>query len=224
MVFIFDMDGVIVDNAEWHLEAFAEFGKRHGLVQTKEEYIKYFGNTNQTIMNSLFRTQLSSYKSEELANEKEVIYRELYRPFIKPVGGLPAFLEYASMHNIPIALATSAPNENVNFTLEATGLKKYFNIISDSSMVKHGKPDPEIYLLTAAKLGVQPSDCVVFEDSIAGIQSALTAGMHVIGVATTHKSEELLMYVNEIIMNFDATEEIISKINKIYFAEGRKGK
>jgi len=209
MVFIFDMDGVIVDNAVWHLEAFAEFGKRHGLVQTKEDYTKYFGNTNQTIMDSLFNTHLSFDKLDTLSKEKEAIYRELYRPFIQPVEGLPAFLKNASDQAIPIALATSAPKENVDFTLDSTGLKKYFNIISDASMVKRGKPDPEIYLLTAAKLGVQPSDCIVFEDSIAGIQSALSAGMRVIGVATTHKPEELLTYVNEIIMNFDAAEKLI---------------
>ena len=212
MVFIFDMDGVIVDNAVWHLESFAEFGKRHGLVQTKDEYIKYFGNTNQTIMNSLFNTVLSDDNLTALAKEKEIIYRDLYRPFIQPVDGLPAFLKNASIKGIPIALATSAPLENVDFTLEATGLKKYFSIISDASMVKHGKPDPEIYLLTAAKLGVQPTDCIVFEDSIAGIQSALSAGMRVIGVATTHKPEELLTYVKEIIMNFDASDMLIQNL------------
>lgn len=206
------MDGVIVDNAAWHLEAFAEFGKRHGLVQTKEEYIKYFGNTNQTIMNSLFNTILSSDKLVALAKEKEIIYRELYRPFIQAVDGLPFFLENASCLGIPIALATSAPLENVDFTLDLTGLRQYFGIISDASMVKHGKPDPEIYLLTAAKLGVQPADCIVFEDSIAGIQSALSAGMRVIGVATTHKPEELLTYVNEIIMNFDASDMLIQNL------------
>ena len=211
MVFIFDMDGVIVDNAEWHLKAFAEFGKRHGLVKKKEDYTRYFGNTNQTIMDSLFNTQLSPDKLNALAKEKEIIYRELYRPFIKPVQGLPVFLKNASERAIPIALATSAPPENVDFTLNSTGLKKYFSIISDASMVKHGKPDPEIYLLTAAKLGVHPSDCIVFEDSIAGIQSALSAGMRVIGVATTHKPEELVTYVNEIIMNFEAAHNIIYK-------------
>lgn len=212
MVFIFDMDGVVVDNAVWHLEAFAEFGKRHGLVQTKEEYTKYFGNTNQTIMNSLFNTQLPFDKLDALAKEKEIIYRELYRPFIKPVEGLPVFLKNAADLAIPIALATSAPLENVDFTLDSTGLRKYFSIISDASMVKNGKPDPEIYLLTAAKLGVQPSDCIVFEDSIAGIQSACSAGMRVIGVATTHKPEELLMYVNEIIMNFDASDQLVRNL------------
>ena len=212
MVFIFDMDGVIVDNAAWHLEAFAEFGKRHGLVQTKEEYTTYFGNTNQTIMNSLFNTKLPNNKLVALANEKEIIYREIYRPFIQPVQGLPAFLKNASEQAIPIALATSAPKENVDFTLDLTGLRKYFGIISDASMVKHGKPDPEIYLLTAAKLGVQPSDCIVFEDSIAGIQSALNAGMRVIGVATTYKTEELLKYVKEIIQNFEVSDELVQKL------------
>jgi len=212
MVFIFDMDGVVVDNAVWHLKAFAEFGKRHGLVQTKEEYTKYFGNTNQTIMNSLFNTTLSSDKLNALAEEKEIIYRELYSPFIQPLEGLSAFLKKASDLAIPIALATSAPKENVDFTLDSTGLKKYFSIISDATMVKNGKPDPEIYLLTAAKLGVQPSDCIVFEDSIAGIQSGLRAGMRVIGVATTYKSEELLKYVKEIIQNFDDSDLIVQKL------------
>jgi HAD superfamily hydrolase (TIGR01509 family) len=216
MVFIFDMDGVVVDNAAWHLDAFAEFGKRHGLVKTNEEYTKYFGNTNQTIMDSLFNTQLSSDKLTAFANEKEIIYRELYRPFIKPVEGLPVFLEYASNCGIPIALATSAPPENVDFTLDSTGLRKYFSIISDASMVKNGKPDPEIYLLTAVKLGVQPSDCIVFEDSIAGIQSALSAGMRVIGVATTHKIDELMMLVNEIIMNFEPSSPIIENLLKFH--------
>jgi beta-phosphoglucomutase len=163
MVFIFDMDGVIVNNYSWHLDAFVEFGNRHGLDITKQQFGKYFGSTNHVIMNSLFNTELSDDEIGAFANEKEIIYREMYRPFVKPVDGLEAFLEYASTCGIPIALATSAPHENVDFTLEATGLTKYFNILTDSSMVKHGKPDPEIYLLTAARLGVQPSDCVVLK-------------------------------------------------------------
>jgi beta-phosphoglucomutase len=212
MVFIFDMDGVIVDNAAWHLDAFVEFGKRHGLNIKKQEFSRYFGSTNHLIMNSLFNNKLTEEEIVALADEKEIIYRDLYRPYIKPVNGLPAFLKYAVNKGITIALASSAPSENVKFTLEATGLEKYFSIITDSSMVKHGKPDPEIYLLSAARLGVKPSDCVVFEDSVAGIISAQKAGMRVIGVATTHKPDELLMYVKEIIMNFEAAEDIISKI------------
>lgn len=211
MALIFDMDGVVVDNHNWHFKAWIEFGKRHTIEITKDEFRKHFGSTNHVIMCSLFGNKLTEDEIITLGEEKEKIYRELYRPFIKPVVGLPAFLQYATSKGIAIALATSAPSENVAFTLEATGLEKYFTIISDSSMVKHGKPDPEIYLLTATKLGAKPCDCTVFEDSVPGILSAKNAGMKVIGVATTHKSNELLKYVNEIIMNFEAAEKLLSK-------------
>jgi HAD superfamily hydrolase (TIGR01509 family) len=211
MVFIFDMDGVIVDNHQWHFEAWFEFGRRHGLNISQEEFSRYFGSTNHLVLKSLFGDTISEQEITTMGNEKEAIYRELYRPFIKPVDGLPLFLQNASDRGIPMALATSAPFENVKFTLEATGLKRYFNVITDSSMVSRGKPDPQVYQVTAAKLGVQPSECIVFEDSVPGILSAKSAGMRVIGVATTHKSDELLMYVNEIIMNFDAADKQIDQ-------------
>jgi HAD superfamily hydrolase (TIGR01509 family) len=211
MALIFDMDGVVVNNHTWHFEAWVEFGRRHGMDITKEEFSKHFGSTNNLVMKSLFGNSISEAQISAFGNEKENIYRELYRPFIKPVEGLPAFLKSASGKGFPIALATSAPRENVTFTLEATGLSNYFSIITDSSMVTLGKPDPQVYLITAEKLGVQPADCIVFEDSIPGILSAKNAGMQVIGVATTHKPEELLMYVNEIIMNFGNAEIILEK-------------
>ena len=209
MALIFDMDGVIVNNHQWHFKAWVEFGRRHGFSITKDDFIKHFGSTNQQVMKSLFGETISEKEIAVLSDEKEYIYRELYRIHIKPVKGLAEFLEYASDRKIPVALATSAPYENVKFTLEATGLMDYFNVITDSSMVSRGKPDPQVYLITAEKLGVQPADCIVFEDSVPGILSATNAGMRVIGVATTHKPDELLMYINEIIMNFDAAERVV---------------
>jgi len=219
MAFIFDMDGVIVDNHEWHLKAFIEFGKKYNKKITREGFGKYFGCTNSVIMKSLFGETISEAEIKAFADEKEDIYRNLYKPFIRPVDGLPAFLEFASSNGIPVGLATSAPEQNVEFTLEYTGLKKYFNAITDSSMVTLGKPDPQVYLVTAGKLGVHPSECIVFEDSVPGIMAAKNAGMHVIGVATTHKSEELLMHVNEIIMNFEAAEKSIGKW--LHFTESK---
>jgi HAD superfamily hydrolase (TIGR01509 family) len=209
MVLIFDMDGVIVENHLWHFEAWVEFGWRHNIIITKEDFSRQFGSTNQQVMNSLFGDTLSARDIAILSDEKEFIYREIYLPHIHPVKGLPEFLKYTSAKNISMALATSAPYENVIFTLEATGLQKYFEVITDSSMVSRGKPDPEVYITTAAKLGVKPSECIVFEDTIPGILSATNAGMRVIGVATTHNPDELLMYVNEIIMNFDAAERVV---------------
>jgi HAD superfamily hydrolase (TIGR01509 family) len=214
MVFIFDMDGVVVDNHLFHLQAWIEFGKQHGINITESEFRKHFGSTNQTVLKSIFGNTISELEIDILGKEKESIYRELYTSFIKPVEGLPSFLQYAHNKRIPIALATSAPYENIQFTLNATGLQKYFSILTDSSMVSRGKPDPQVYLITAAKLGVHPSECIVFEDSIPGIQSAKNAGMQVVGVATTHKPHELMMHVNEIIMNFAAPENLIEKLNQ----------
>ena len=202
------MDGVLVDNHIWHFEAWREFGRKHGLNITGEEFAKYFGSTNKQVIVSLFGNLLSDGEISAFGNQKEEIYRKMYRPFIKAVDGLLGFLQYVAGQGIPIALATSAPPENVEFTLQATGLKKYFGVITDSSMVSRGKPDPQVYLVTANKLGVHPAECIVFEDSFAGIKSALNAGMRVIAVATTHKSNELLMYSNEIIMNFEASKEV----------------
>jgi beta-phosphoglucomutase len=206
MVFIFDMDGVIVDNHTWHFKAWVEFGKRHGLEITKDEFSKYFGSTNQLVLRSLFGNTISDAKIASYGEEKEAIYRELYKPFITPVAGLRTFLQFAYKQEILMALATSAPVENAIFTLRETGLEQYFSIITDSSMVSRSKPDPQVYLITAEKLGVSSSDCIVFEDSVPGILSAKNAGMHVIGVATTHNSTELMKHVNEIIMNFEAAE------------------
>jgi len=212
MNLIFDMDGVLVDNQKWHLEAWVEFGKRHDLIIRKEDFLKHFGSTNQSVLVSLFSNNLSEDEITSFGNEKEAIYREMYKPFIKPLKGLDHFLEYVSGKGFKIALATSAPYENVKFTLETTKLEKYFEVITDASLVKQGKPDPQVYLITAHKLGVKPFDCLVFEDSVPGIQSAQAAGMQVIGVATTHNSEELSTYVNDIIMNFEVTESIIDKL------------
>jgi len=209
MVLIFDMDGVIVDNHQWHYEAWVEFGRRHGITITLEDFNRCFGSTNQLVMKTLFGETISENEIRIFADEKETIYREIYLPHIHPVKGLTEFLKFAHDRKIPVAMATSAPYENVKFTLEATGLKKYFDVITDSSMVSHGKPDPEVYLITATKLGVQPADCIVFEDSVPGILSATNAGMRVVGVATTHKPDELIMYVKEIIMNFDAAERVV---------------
>jgi HAD superfamily hydrolase (TIGR01509 family) len=205
MVLIFDMDGVLVNNHVWHFKAWAEFGRRHGINITEAEFAKHFGSTNELVLTSLFGNGITNQEIISMGNEKEAIYREIYKPFIKAVDGLPAFLQSASDKGLRIALATSAPSDNVKFTLEAIGLEQYFNVITDSSMISRGKPDPQVYQLTAEKLGVLPNECIVFEDSVPGIQSALNAGMQVIGVATTNDSNELLKYVTKIIMNFEAS-------------------
>lgn len=188
---IFDMDGVIVDNHYYHVHSWTEFCRRHGIKTTDEEITANFGGTNMHFMRHFFGDSRSDDELELMGEEKEVIYREIYAPHIKPLPGLETFLKDLKNHQVPVALATSGPPENVEFVLTRTALKRYFDVLLDASQVINGKPDPEIYLKASAKIGIEPTRCMVFEDSVLGIESANKAGMKVMGIATTHPEHEL---------------------------------
>ena len=189
---IFDMDGVIVDNHQFHLKSWLHFFEEHGVSMSEEEYKqKVNGRTMDEILPKILDREMSKEEIRELGGQKEEKYREMYLPHIMPTQGLPQFLQQLEQNSIPYAVATSAPPENVKFTLENTSLMERFTTIIDDTMVNKGKPDPEVYLTAAKKLNMAPERCIVFEDAILGIQSGKNAGMKVVGVATTHKREEL---------------------------------
>jgi beta-phosphoglucomutase len=188
---IFDMDGVIVDNDVYHFRAWGELCKKYGINVSHDEVKSWFGNTNTMILRSLFGNAIDDEKIDRLGREKEIIYRDIYQPEIKAVPGLVPFLVNLHEIGIRISIATSAPTVNVDFVLDNTGIRRYFDKIIDASMIKEGKPSPEIYLKAAEVLKLQVSDCLVFEDSFHGIESAHRAGMKVIGVATTHPEGRL---------------------------------
>jgi beta-phosphoglucomutase family hydrolase len=189
---IFDMDGVIVDNHQFHLKSWLQFFEEHGVSMSEKEYKqKVNGRTMGEILPKILGRDMTKEEIRELGGQKEAKYREMYRPHIKPAEGLPQFLEELIKNETPFAVATSAPPENVKFTLENTGLRERFTTIIDDTMVSKGKPDPEVYLTAAKALDMPPERCIVFEDAILGIQSGKNAGMKVVGVATTHSREEL---------------------------------
>lgn len=189
---IFDMDGVIVDNMSFHVHTWKVFFEKYGFVVSDEDFAQRFsGRTSKDILTDLFQKELSAETIDAYTEEKEGLYRELYRPYLQPVTGLMAFLENMKKQGVKLAVATSAPVSNADFTLNGLGISHYFEVITDASYVSIGKPDPQVYLLTAQRLGMTPSQCVVFEDSHSGIQAGLRASMKVIGVATTHTAEEL---------------------------------
>jgi beta-phosphoglucomutase family hydrolase len=195
---IFDMDGVIVDNDVYHFRAWGELCQNYGLKVSMDEVKSWFGNTNAMILKNLFGGSVSNEKIEKLGNEKELLYRQIYLSDIKATTGLIPFLQDLQNSGITIAIATSAPTENVDFVLEHTGTRGYFSTIIDASMISEGKPSPEIYLKAAEVLKLDVSKCLVFEDSFHGIESARRAGMKVVGVATTHPAEKLLGTVKNI--------------------------
>lgn len=188
---IFDMDGVMADNNEYHKKALQEFCATHGYSLSEEELRKnIYGRANKDWLTNLFG-ELPEDKIQQYAHEKEALYRKIYAADIKPVPGLIEFLHHLQSEKIPMAIATSAPRVNVDFTLKGIGAEGLFPIIVDDSFVKKGKPDPEVYLTTARLLGHDPGDCLIFEDSLSGIRSGLDAGSKVAAITTTHTNEEV---------------------------------
>ncbi len=189
---LFDMDGVIVDSNPYHKLAFQAFLAQYHIALTDEELkTKVYGRTNKEIMSYIFKENATQEQSDSWANEKEALFRKMYQPDIRATKGLTALLQALKVKQIPTAVGTSAPLDNLNFVLDALNLRQYFDVLLHSKDVVHGKPAPEIYLKAANKLGMDPSKCIVIEDSLPGIQAGLSAGMKVIGITTTHTPEEL---------------------------------
>ena len=188
--FIFDMDGVIVDSNPTHKIALKQFCKKLGYDLSETDLReKIYGRTNRDWLLNLFG-QLDEQTIRKYADEKEALFRQLYID-IKPVNGLLPFLDKLDSLDISRAIATSAPRANVDFTLKKTNTGKYFKTILDDSFVTEGKPNPQIYLKSASALGFDPQNCIVFEDSLSGVQAGKDAGCKVVGITTTHTREEL---------------------------------
>jgi beta-phosphoglucomutase len=191
---IFDMDGTLIDNMDFHRRAFFAFLKKHGINVTDEEYERKNQGTITEIIPRFFGSHLSESQIVALGEEKEDLYREMYGPYLKPIKGLREFLEDAARKGIKMALATMGDRKNVRFTLEGLGIAEYFSAVVSGEEVRLGKPNPEVFLLAAAKLSVPPDECMAFEDSFSGIRSAISAGMRTVGVASTHTVDELLPF------------------------------
>jgi HAD superfamily hydrolase (TIGR01509 family) len=190
--FIFDIDGTLVDSMAAHTQAWLEFLAKQGArLDSPDARRLLVGRTTRDILIQVFGDGLSDAEIEDLTEQKESLYRQLYLPKLVPLPGLLDFLERSRLLGIPLAVASSAHKPNIDYTLDGLGIRGYFKEIIGEGQVEHPKPDPEIYLVTAARLGVPPSRCIVFEDSAVGIRAALGAGARVIGVATTLEAEAL---------------------------------
>ena len=135
---------------------------------------------------------MSNERLNELALRKEELYREVYIHHRKPVDGLVEFLDAAATLGIKMAVATAASPPNMAFILDGLELRKYFGAITTAADVKRGKPDPEIFLLSAERLGVQPKNSIVFEDAFFGFEAAKRAGMQSVGLTTVNSAEEIM--------------------------------
>lgn len=189
---LFDMDGVVVDNLPYHVDAWLLYCEKNKIPLTREIFYKELNGMNsKDTFEWLYKRSFAKDEIFEMEEEKEEIYRAFYRPHRKPAQGLIDFLSNIKSDGIKVALATSAGQGNIDFTLDGIGLRDQFDVIVGGGEVNKGKPDPEIYLKAAQKLGVNPVNCWVIEDSLQGIKSGQAAGCRVVGITTSHTTAEL---------------------------------
>ena len=209
---IFDLDGTMFDNHAYHQQACILLCEKYGLKLTKQEFSERFvGKTTRDFVIELF----GDLPEEEIAAydyEKEALYRELYKNDIEPINGLVEFLQALATNGYTLGVATSAPIENLTFTLRALSIETLFDSLLCISDVERPKPDPEIYLKSMDNLKVSVSKTIIFEDSGPGVEAAQKAKATVIGVRTS-MTEEQFGNVSMTIADYtEISPEILNKI------------
>jgi beta-phosphoglucomutase len=187
LALILDMDGVIVDSNPFHRKVWAEYNRRFGVETDESMQQRMYGRRNDDIVRDFFGAHLTDEEVRAHGAAKERLFRDTIRPAINEalVPGVREFLE--RHRGQPIGMATNAEPANVEFLLDAARLRPYFRAVVDGHQVSHPKPHPEIYLRAAELLGAEPGECVVFEDSVTGIEAGRAAGMAVVGLTTSHE-------------------------------------
>jgi len=189
---IFDWDGVIIDSSRQHELSWERLAQHEKLPLPAGHFQRSFGMKNERIIPQLLHWTTDPAEINRLSWQKEEFYRQIVRESgIRALPGVRKFLERLDAAGIPRIIGSSTPRENIELVVELIGLRRYFNPIVAAADVTHGKPDPEVFLLCAQRLGFPPQRCVVFEDAHVGIEAAHAARIKVIGVATTHPAESI---------------------------------
>ncbi len=188
--FIWDMDGVLVDSAHNHYEAWRDTFAARGITYTEEQFKRFFGARNDYTIRHVM-PHASEKDIRDIEDEKERRFRDSARRGISLLGGALKLLRIMKKGHFQLALGTSAPLENYRVVAPILGLEEYFDVVVTGDDVTHGKPDPEIYLIAAERLQIEPAHCTVFEDSPLGVESAKQAGMKCVAITNTHPTTAL---------------------------------
>ena len=202
--FIFDMDGVIIDSEPIHNQVIKEFLANHGYKITDEELDRYVGMTSTSVFTILKQTYHLPTSAEELTVEHMNEFKAyIAKHHIQPIEGIKTLLTKLQQQNIPMAIASSSPLDVIEFVAKNFAITDYFDFLISGENMPQGKPAPDIYLHTAAKLNVPPADCVVLEDSKNGSIAAKTAGMYCIGFANPNSGNQDLSRADIIVHNIN---------------------
>jgi beta-phosphoglucomutase len=181
---LWDLDGTLVDSEEYHWISWRDTMAEEAAPVTRAQFLETFGLRNDEILPAWLGPGATAERIQRVSDAKEVLYRELVRSGdLRPLPGAAEWVHRLGEQGWRQAIASSAPRENVDVVLEALGLARRFDAVVSAEDVTAGKPDPQVFLKAAQRLGIAPARCVVVEDSAAGVEGARRAGMKSIGVS-----------------------------------------
>lgn len=189
---IFDMDGVLIDSYEAHYQSWVDLATETGKTFSREDFNWAFGRTSRETVPRYFGAHLDDAGIRKLDDRKEELFREIIAGNLPLMEGVLGFIDALHAAGFKLAVGSSGPPENVFLTMDGLGRKHLFGAVITGRDVKVGKPNPEVFLTAAARLGVEPNQCAVIEDAPAGIAAALAAGMTAIGLTSTGRTREQL--------------------------------
>jgi HAD superfamily hydrolase (TIGR01509 family) len=189
---IFDMDGVIVDSEPYSMQALIEVLREHGIDPTPEDLHRSYGRTIREDFAHYFRKYEVTADLDAAIVHKHARYCQLASGLLKPFPGVMALVERLRRSGYRLGLASSGSQAKVAFGMDALSINGIFDTIVTGDDVTFSKPDPQIYLLAARRLGVEPAACVAIEDAPAGVQAAKGAGMRCIAVTNSVARAQLL--------------------------------
>jgi beta-phosphoglucomutase len=181
---LWDMDGTLVDSEEFHWLSWRDTMAAEGIPITRDQFVVTFGQRNDSILPRWLGADTMADRIQRVGDAKEELYRRLvHESGLAPLPGAAESVRRLQQENWRQAVASSAPRANLDVVLEVIGLRACFQAIVSAEDVTAGKPDPQVFLTAASRLGVPPSQCVVVEDAAAGVEAARRAGMRSIGVS-----------------------------------------
>jgi len=183
---LWDLDGVIADTGSYHYQAWQDVFQKRGVNFAEEDFMRHFGQRHDTIIRSAFGGSISTEEFDAVTIEKQENYRRRVTGNIRPLPGAIALIRSLKQHGIKMAIASSAPLENIEIIIRGLDIEDYFQAIAWGTEVAEGKPSPQVFLLAAKKLGVEPGNCLVIEDAVSGIAAAKQAGMKCVAVTNSH--------------------------------------
>ncbi|MXV50783.1 HAD-IA family hydrolase [Pedobacter sp. HMF7647] len=190
--FLFDLNGTIIDDMGFHTIAWHKILTEDlGANLTQDEVkLQMYGKNSELLERVFGAGHFSDEEMERYSFEKERRYQEAYRPYLKLIDGLDLFLEKAHLKNVKMAIGSAAIPFNIDFVLDNLKIRRYFPVVVSADDVVLSKPDPETFVKAADLLGINPLDCIVFEDNPKGVEAALRGGMKAVVITTMHEPWE----------------------------------